>query len=37
MHLALLGKAFTVLEPPELIEEVRVLAERLARAYQTSR
>jgi predicted DNA-binding transcriptional regulator YafY len=37
MHLALLGNAFTVLEPPELIEELRVLAERLARAYQASR
>jgi predicted DNA-binding transcriptional regulator YafY len=36
MHLALLGDPFTVLEPPELVEELRVLAERLARAYQES-
>jgi predicted DNA-binding transcriptional regulator YafY len=37
MHLALLGNAFTVLEPPELVEELRVLAERLSRAYRESR
>jgi predicted DNA-binding transcriptional regulator YafY len=37
MHLALLGNAFTALEPPELIEELRVLAERLAGAYEASR
>jgi predicted DNA-binding transcriptional regulator YafY len=36
MHLALLGNEFTVLEPTELVDEVRVLADRLNRAHRAS-
>jgi predicted DNA-binding transcriptional regulator YafY len=36
MHLALLGHDFTVLSPTELIEELRVLADRLAGAHRAS-
>jgi predicted DNA-binding transcriptional regulator YafY len=36
MHLTLLGHDFTVLEPTELVDELGVLADRLARAYRTS-
>ena len=32
LHVALLGEEFEVLEPPELIEEIHILAGRLARA-----
>jgi predicted DNA-binding transcriptional regulator YafY len=34
LHLALLGADFTVVEPPELTEHVRALADRLHRASQ---
>lgn len=33
LHLAMLGHDFTVLEPPELVEELAVLADRLHRAH----
>lgn len=36
MHVAALGHAFTVLEPPDLVEEIGVLADRLAAAYTSS-
>jgi predicted DNA-binding transcriptional regulator YafY len=36
MHLAALGPAFKVLEPPELIEQVRVLAARMLQAAAAS-
>jgi predicted DNA-binding transcriptional regulator YafY len=36
LHLALLGHDFTALEPTELVEELRVLADRLHRAHRAS-
>jgi predicted DNA-binding transcriptional regulator YafY len=36
MHLALLGHHFAVIEPPELIDEIESLAQRLARAHGAS-
>ncbi|MEO3743596.1 YafY family protein [Plantactinospora sp. B5E13] len=36
VHLALLGQDFTVLEPPELVAELAVVADRLHRAHQGS-
>lgn len=36
VHLAVLGHDFTVLEPPELVAELRVLVSRLDRAYRAS-
>jgi predicted DNA-binding transcriptional regulator YafY len=36
IHLALLGHDFTVLEPAELVEELRTLAGRLSTAYRAS-
>ena len=32
LHAAMLGLSFTVLEPPELVSQLRVLADRLGRA-----
>ena len=37
VHLARLGHHFTVLEPPELVEELGMLANRLDTAYRASR
>ena len=36
MHLATLGHDFTVLDPPDLVDELAVLADRLTRAHQAS-
>lgn len=36
LHLAVLGHDFTVLEPPQLVDELSVLAERLHRAHRSS-
>jgi predicted DNA-binding transcriptional regulator YafY len=36
LHLALLGHDFTVLEPPQLVDELSVLAGRLHRAHLSS-
>ncbi|MEE6261393.1 helix-turn-helix transcriptional regulator [Plantactinospora sonchi] len=36
VHLALLGQDFTVLEPPELVAELAVVADRLYRAHRES-
>jgi predicted DNA-binding transcriptional regulator YafY len=37
MHLATMGHEFNVLEPPELVEQVRTLADRMHRAAAASR
>jgi predicted DNA-binding transcriptional regulator YafY len=36
LHLALLGHDFAVLQPTELIDELKVLADRLHHAHQAS-